>query len=123
MKISVFSLILFAVLLNTGAQLLLKAGMSSIGHFEFTLGKILHTGVQASVNPFILIGLSIYVMSFLVWLLVLSRVDVSLAYPMVSLGYVFNAITAHYLFDENLSMVRISGIVIILLGVYLVARS
>lgn len=123
MKTTVFPLILFAVMLNTGAQLLLKAGMENIGQFDFTLGRIFQAGLQVMFNPFIMIGMIIYVVSAGVWLLVLSRVDVSFAYPMVSLGYVLNAITAYYLFGESLTIARVSGILIILFGVYLVARS
>lgn len=123
MKMTVFPLILIAVILNTGSQLLLKAGMENIGHFEFSFAKIFEVGLQIILSPFILMGLSIYVVSFAVWLLVLSRVDVGLAYPMVSLGYVLNAITAYYLFGESLTLARLTGILIILIGVYVVARS
>lgn len=123
MKFSVLPLIFFAVLLNTGAQLLLKAGMNRIGHFDFVVSKLFTIGTQIFLNPFVLIGLCSYVVSVAVWLLVLSRVDVSFAYPMISLGYVFSAITAYYLFDETLSITRMAGIIIILCGVYLVARS
>jgi multidrug transporter EmrE-like cation transporter len=53
----------------------------------------------------------------------LARVEVSVAYPMLSVGYVVNALAAWWLFGENLSAARIAGIGIILLGVWLVARS
>jgi drug/metabolite transporter (DMT)-like permease len=123
MKVSMFPLIFFGVILNTTAQLMLKMGMERIGQFDFTLSKLLQVGLQVAYNPFILAGLFSYVFSVAVWLLVLSRVDVSFAYPMVSLGYILNAVTAYYLLGENLSVMRLSGIFIILLGVYLVARS
>jgi len=58
-----------------------------------------------------------------VWILALSRVDVSLAYPMLSLGYVVNALAAWYFFGEIISLQRAAGIGIILLGVYIMARS
>jgi drug/metabolite transporter (DMT)-like permease len=123
MKVSMFPLIFFGVILNTAAQLMLKVGMERIGQFDFTLGKLLQVGFQVVYNPFILAGLFSYIFSVAVWLLVLSRVEVSFAYPMVSLGYILNAVTAYYLLGENLSVMRLSGIFIILLGVYLVARS
>jgi multidrug transporter EmrE-like cation transporter len=123
MKSAVFPLILLGVILNTGAQLLLKAGMNRIGHFEFALSKLFSISLQVAMNPYILMGLLGYVVSVVIWLLVLSRVDVSFAYPMISLGYVLNAVTAYYLFEESLSITRILGIVVILCGVYLVARS
>ena len=62
-------------------------------------------------------------MSVVVWLLVLSRVQVSYAYPMLSIGYIVNAVAAYYLFGEDLSFIRIAGIVVIIMGVYLISRS
>ena len=53
----------------------------------------------------------------------LSRLEVSLAYPMLSLGYVVNAVAAWWLFGEALGPLRCSGIALILLGVFFVARS
>lgn len=119
----IFALILTGVLLNAGAQLLLKAGMGQIGHFEFSWANAFPIALKVLVNPPILTGLSMYVMSVVVWLLVLSRVQVSFAYPMLSIGYVVNAIAAYYLFGEPLTSVRLFGIFIIIAGVYLVAQS
>lgn len=119
----ILQLILLGVFLNTGAQLLLKAGITNVGHFDFVLSRLFHTGLQLLMSPFIVIGMCCYVISVVVWLLVLSRTDVSIAYPMVSIGYVVNAISAYYLFGESLSPMKMTGILVILCGVYLVARS
>jgi len=118
-----FALILFGVLLNAGAQLLLKAGMSQIGHFEFSLNNALPVGFKVMGSLPILSGLCLYVISVIVWLLVLSRVQVSYAYPMLSIGYIVNALAAYYFFGEPLTSLRMAGIFIIIAGVYLVARS
>ena len=118
----IFALILCGVLLNAGAQLFLKAGMSQIGHFEFTLANALPIGMKVAVNLPIITGLSMYVLSVVVWLLVLSRVQVSFAYPMLSIGYIVNALAAYYFFGEPLTSIRMLGIFIIIAGVYLVAR-
>lgn len=119
----IFALILLGVLLNASAQLLLKAGMTQIGHFEFSMANALPIGLKVMVNPPIITGLFMYVMSVGVWLLVLSRVQVSFAYPMLSIGYIVNAIAAYYLFGEPLTSIRMLGIFIIIGGVYLVAQS
>lgn len=119
----IFGLILFGVLLNAGAQLLLKAGMSQIGQFEFNVASIVPIGFKVIGNPPIIAGLFLYVVSVGVWLLVLSRVQVSFAYPMLSIGYVVNALAAYYLFGEPLTSMRVLGIFIIIAGVYLVAQS
>jgi multidrug transporter EmrE-like cation transporter len=119
----IFGLILLGVLLNAAAQLLLKAGMSQIGHFEFSLVNALPIGMQVLGNPAILTGLFIYSVSVVVWLLVLSRVQVSYAYPMLSIGYIVNALAAYYFFAEPLTSMRMLGIFIIIAGVYLVAQN
>ena len=116
-------LILLGVLLNAAAQLLLKEGMRRIGHFAFAWTNIIPIGMQVAVSPFILAGLFSYVVSVMVWILVLSRVQVSFAYPMLSIGYIVNAVAAYYLFDESLSLTRVAGIVVIVGGVYLITRS
>lgn len=119
----IFALILCGVLLNACAQLLLKAGMSQIGHFEFTLANAMPIGLKVVICPPIVLGLFLYGMSVAVWLLVLSRVQVSFAYPMLSIGYIVNALAAYYLFGEPLTSIRMLGIFIIIAGVYLVAQS
>ncbi len=119
----IFALILLGVLLNAGAQLLLKAGMGQIGHFEFSVANVVPIGVKVVANLPIISGLTLYVVSVGVWLLVLSRVQVSYAYPMLSIGYVVNAVAAYYVFGEPMSSIRVLGIFIIIAGVYLVAQS
>ena len=115
--------ILAGVTLNAGAQLLLKAGVNAVGHFEFTRANIVPIGLKLAMQLPIIGGLSCYVISVAVWVVGLSRVDVSIAYPMLSLGYVVNAFAAWYLFGEVLSLQRLIGIGIILLGVVVLARS
>jgi multidrug transporter EmrE-like cation transporter len=116
-------LILLGVLLNAAAQLFLKEGMRRIGHFDFVWANLLPISLQVAGNIFIIGGLLCYVISVAVWLLVLSRVEVSYAYPLLSVGYIVNAVAGYYLFQENLSFTRITGIVIICVGVYFVTKS
>jgi len=118
-----FALVLAGVLLNAAAQLLLKAGTNAIGHFEFSAGNIVPVGLRLALEPHILGGVSCYVVSLVVWIMALSRVDVSIAYPMLSIGYVVNALAAWYLFGEALTAFKLTGIGFIVVGVFLVARS
>jgi drug/metabolite transporter (DMT)-like permease len=115
-------LLLICVALNTIAQVLLKAGVMTVGAIDFSLA---HVGRTAALlfEWHIFTGLVCYVASVVVWLLVLSRTEVSVAYPMISLGYIATAVAAWYLFGEALSPARIAGIFVIMIGVYLVARS
>jgi multidrug transporter EmrE-like cation transporter len=123
MKLIEFALILFGVLLNAGAQLLLKAGVRQIGEFAFTTDNILPVGWSIATNIPILGGLTCYVVSVVVWILALSRVEVSIAYPMLSIGYVVNALLAWWLFGEAVTAQRMAGISVIIVGVIIVARS
>lgn len=118
-----FSLLMLGVLLNAAAQLLLKAGTNRVGEFAFSLDNIVPIGAKLALNPPILAGLGCYVVSVVVWILALSRVPVSVAYPMLSVGYIVNAVAAWLLFGESLGAQKLIGIGFIIVGVFLVARS
>ncbi|SAK67960.1 4-amino-4-deoxy-L-arabinose transferase [Caballeronia hypogeia] len=122
MNLISFICIVIGVSLNACAQLLLKAGVNAVGHFEFTPANIVPVGFKIATQLPIIGGLGCYVLSVVVWIVGLSRVDVSIAYPMLSLGYIVNAFAAWYLFGEVLSMQRLIGIGIILIGVVVLAR-
>ncbi len=123
MSLISFSLIFTGVLLNALAQLLLKAGVNAVGAFSFSAENVIPIGLRLASQWPILGGLACYVISVVVWILGLSRVDVSVAYPMLSLGYVVNAAAAWWLFGEAVTLERALGIGVILVGVYIVARS
>ncbi len=118
----VLSLIILTAILNTAAQLLLKAGMTRIGEFGFSAHNFAPIAFKVISSPFIVLGLLIYVTSVSLWLLVLSRVPVGIAYPMTSLAYIFNVLGAYVIFGENISLIQVSGILVIILGVYLIAQ-
>ncbi|MDE1173466.1 MAG: EamA family transporter [Parvibaculaceae bacterium] len=118
-----FALIMAGVLLNAMAQLALKQGMRQIGHFEFNPAMLMAMSWRIGTNPYVMLGLACYVLSVCVWLLVLSRVEVSFAYPMVSIGYIVTAVAAYAFFGEAVTPTRIAGIAIIIFGVYLVSRT
>jgi multidrug transporter EmrE-like cation transporter len=118
-----FSLLMTGVALNAAAQLLLKAGTNRVGEFAFALENLAPIGARLASSPFILGGLACYVVSVVVWILALSRVPVSVAYPMLSVGYIVNAVAAWMLFGESLTAQKLVGIGFIVIGVFLVARS
>jgi len=122
MKLADLAIVLFGVLLNAVAQLLLKSGAGAVGPIAGWDG--LRTAAPAlALHPGVLLGLLCYAVSVVVWIVALSRVDVSIAYPMLSVGYVVNALLAMWLFHEDVSLQRWLGIGVILIGVTLVARS
>jgi len=116
-------LILSGVLLNALAQLFIKKGMIKIGYFEVSFVNIIPTATLIISNSFIWFGLLCYVVSVVIYLVVLSRVDVSYAYPFLSIGFAFTAIMGKVFFGEPLTMLRISGIAVIIIGVIILSRS
>ncbi|TWG85947.1 Membrane transporters of cations and cationic drugs [Cupriavidus gilardii J11] len=123
MTLTTFAFILGGVLLNACAQLLLKAGVNAVGTITLDRGTLFDTGLRVLAQWPVLAGLMLYVVSVGVWIVGLSRVEVSVAYPMLSLGYVVNAVAAWWLFGEIIGPLRLAGILLILAGVFLVARS
>ncbi len=123
MNLTSFALILTGVLLNAAAQLLLKAGVTRVGEFQFSLDNAVPVGIKLATQLPILGGLACYGISVVVWIMALSRVSVSVAYPMLSIGYIVNAFAAYWLFGESLNAQKLIGIGVIVIGVYLVARS
>ena len=111
------------MLLNAAAQLLLKAGVRPLGGIGLQASSVASGVAQALVQPAVAAGLACYVVSVVLWIVALSRVEVSVAYPMLSLGYVVNALAAWWLFGESLDAQKVVGIGLILVGVALVARS
>ena len=116
-------LILVGVFLNAFAQVLLKKGMLGIGYFEFHFQSVFPIIKKVAFNSYILSGLASYVISVAIWLLVLARVEVSYAYPFLSVGYVVVTVVGYFIFQENLSWMRVVGIAVIIVGVLLLSRS
>ena len=123
MTLQTFGLILFGVLLNAGAQLLLKAGVAPLGALSVSWDTVWPTALRVLAQWPILAGLACYVLSVGVWIVGLSRVEVSVAYPMLSMGYVVSAIAAWWLFGEALGPTRWVGMLLILSGVLLISRT
>jgi multidrug transporter EmrE-like cation transporter len=117
-----FAFLLCGVLLNAAAQLFLKAGTNALG--VLTLSRDWPNMLwRMATEVHVIAGLACYAVSVVVWIIGLSRVPVSMAYPLLSLGYVVNAIAAYYLFGEAVTLTRWLGIGFIIAGVWLVARS
>jgi len=123
MSLASFGLVSVAVLLGVAAQLLLKAGTNAVGRFDFSLDNAVPVGLQLALEPRILGGTGCYALSLVLWVMALSRTEVSVMYPMVSIGFALNALLAWWLLGEALSAQRIAGIAVIMVGVVLVARS
>ena len=118
-----FALVLTGVLLNAIAQLALKASVNDTGIISLDMQSLLSSAGSLAFNLWLWLGLFCYAISVVIWILALSRVDVSIAYPMLSIGYIVNAVAAWHLFDEPMNLGKVVGIGVIIVGVYILARS
>ncbi|MBC7456539.1 MAG: 4-amino-4-deoxy-L-arabinose transferase [Massilia sp.] len=124
MNLSTFAFIITGVLLNAVAQLLLKAGTNALGGaIHLTAENWFATGIKVVTQLPILAGLVCYAISLVVWIIGLSRTDVTIAYPMLSLGYVVSAAGAWMFLGEVVSVQRLMAIGVIMVGVALLART
>jgi drug/metabolite transporter (DMT)-like permease len=123
MKLSAFSFLCCGVLLNALAQLGLKAATERTGPLAAGNGAMLRRSLEILTVPWLWAALACYGLSVVVWLVGLSRVPVSQAYPLLSLGYVLNVGLAWWLLGETPNVMRVAGITVIVFGVVLVAKS
>lgn len=112
-------LILGAVCLGVVGQLLMKSGMNRVGTID-------HWGLPTLIRvfscPYVLLGFASYGLSSLAYLMALSRLELSVAYPMIGLGYVLVVLLSALLLRESVSAVRWLGVLLIVAGVWLVGR-
>jgi drug/metabolite transporter (DMT)-like permease len=123
MRLTDFSFLLCGVLLNAFAQLWLKAATRVSGPLLADDAALMHRAMQLVAVPSLWYALTAYGLSVVVWIVGLSRVPVSQAYPLLSLGYVLNIGLAWWLFGEVPNAQRVIGVGVIVAGVVLVARS
>lgn len=115
--------ILFTVMTNAAAQLMLKQGMITLGPISFEGVNPVLRILQIVFSPWVFAGLLTFVISMASHLYVLSKVELSLAYPFLSLAYVAVAVFAYFVFREDLNAYRIAGIGFICVGTVLIAQS
>lgn len=122
-KMSSILLLVLAIFLAALGQILLKKGMLSVGAFSTENFTLVGYFLKSFANIYVLGGIFFYVLGTLVWLLVLSRLPLSLAYPCLALGYVIVAILSKYLFGETITFLRWLGIITVCLGIFLISRT
>jgi multidrug transporter EmrE-like cation transporter len=116
-------LIFFTVVTNFLSQIMLKKGMTSVEHFDLSLSSVLTSSLTILFNPYVFFGLIMMVISMGSHLVVLSRVEISFAYPFLGLSFVLITLYGHFVLDEGVTAWRVLGVLLICSGVALVARS
>lgn len=115
--------IAISICAGVAGQLVLKRGMTMLGAQSLSESNIVAVALRMALSPWVIAGLSIYVAGTFFWLMVLSRVDLSFAYPMTSLSYLLIVLTSWYFLGESVSPLRIVGVITIVAGVSLIAQS
>ena len=116
-------LIIFTVLTNFSSQIMLKHGMTSMSKLELSPSTLIPTIFSVVFNPWVFAGLFMMVISMGSHLLVLSRVEISFAYPFLGLSFVLITLWAFFVLGEDVNLWRVTGVLFICVGVVLVARS
>lgn len=114
-----FALVVLGMVLNVGAQVALKFAVQGAPAVSYQDPKSL---VVLALNPLVILGLFLYAASVVNWLVVLKRMDLGLAYPLMSLGYIATFAVGVWCFHEPASLTRIIGILVIIIGVVLLTR-
>ena len=124
MTIKIFFMIITCVTLSAVSQMVMKLGMSS-PQIQAALanGSRLGTAWDVATNLHVVVGLGMYVLGAGLWLLVLSKVDVSMAYPFVGLGFILTMLLGWFFLQEHIGLARLGGTLLIAVGVILVSRS
>ena len=115
--------ILISVVGGAMGQIMLKKGMSSMGPLTLTASQFGSIIWRMATNPYVVVGLGVYALGTLFWLLALSREELSFAYPFASLSYILMLIASWQLFRENISLMRLLGTFVICVGVVLTSLS
>ena len=119
----ILGLILLSVSLNALAQVFLRKAMLVLNAHGGFAQPVLDLVAQLALNPFLIFGMSLYAISIFTWLFVLSKVEVSLAYPFQSLGYIIAAALGLFFLGENVTLARAAGIGMIGVGLVFIART
>jgi len=121
-KIQAIIYILSAVVINVVGQIFIKKALNSMPSLNFS-GNLFSTYVTIFLSPYVMIGLFTYFISVLLWLYVLSIVDLSYAFPFLALSYIMIILGSWVFLGESISAIRLIGVLVICIGVFVVAIS
>jgi drug/metabolite transporter (DMT)-like permease len=115
-------LIVLTVMINTTGQFVIKTGVNKIGKISITQ-NLFGTILRALTSWVIIGGFGLYFLSAILWIIILSRAELSWAFPILSLSYVITVLASPILLNESFSVQRLMGTLVICIGVYLVSRT
>ncbi len=121
--IKYFAMLLTAVIISGTGELLLKYGMNQVGEISLHPDTIATSLLRTFTTPFVLLGFVFIFGGSIVWLAIISKVQLSYAYPMLSLGYIFVVGVSWLVLNEQFPPTRLVGVLVIVLGVIIVSRT
>lgn len=114
-------LVFISVLIAIFGQIFMKTGMREVGFIS--LSNLAGKFWVMIFNPWVILGLFFYALSAVLWLIILSRKDLSYVYPLISFGYVLVLFLSVLIFKEQVGFWRWAGALVIILGIILISRS
>lgn len=117
-------IIVLSVFFSSSSQLLLKKGAASlVMPDEISVNSLFGVFTSVITNAYLVSGVVFQVIALLVWVYVLKKVDVSYAYPFISVGFVFVIVMGHFIYNEPISAMKMLGCLVICLGVFILSKS
>ena len=123
LTLTVFAMIVLNDIGDTIAQTLMKKGLTHTGVNSFAFDAIWGFVMQNIASPLLWLGILIYTLNFFIWMLILYKVDLSVAMPVGSTSYVFIPVSAMFFLGEHVGILRWAGIGLIILGIHFVSQS
>ena len=123
LTLKIFALLILNDLVDTLAQLLMKKGLIQTGISSVTFANILEFASRNSSSLLLWLGIIVQVLNFFIWIIVLYKIDLSIAMPVGSTSYIFIPLAAAVFLHEHVSPLRWAGILLIILGIHFVSRS
>lgn len=123
MNLITFCIAIFSIFLNALAQICLRKTMLGTGPTPTSITDAPNYLFALAFNPWLIAGMSCYAISICAWLTVLSKVEVSVAYPLLSIGFIMATVMGYLFLGESINSTRIAGIALICIGIVCISRS
>jgi drug/metabolite transporter (DMT)-like permease len=123
LPVSMIALIIIMMASESIAQIFMKTGLNAIGMNNISFSNFAEFALKSATSVYVCLGLLIFFLNFFIWITVLSRVDLSVAFPICGISYIFVPMLAMIFLHETINPMRWAGIILIIAGVSLVAKS
>ncbi len=110
-------------LLITSGQVLWKIGFAKIGGFYQAEAGIFDNVFRILTNPFVIAGFLVYIVATGFFMFLLSKYDISLVIPISSVSFVFSLAAGAWIFHEQISIMRVTGVLVIITGILMVLKN